>query len=209
MQISIFVWSCVLEKWSCISLRMTTIDMLPIYVDDHSRIILRYIYRFKDHHTGCFLYINKRTYDTDVADLRFIDKKIQTETSNKQRKTSTLGTVQSGAKPFTQMSPKTFSHNAEHHVKWKHRISVKHDSLVVLGLFCSQVLIEPTVNSSEYQNILESNVRPPVCQLKICLNWVMQQDDDYKAQQQIWNRTAEEEKNHGVAMAQSLIVGAP
>lgn len=65
------------------------------------------------------------------------------------------------------------------------------------------------MNSSEYQNILESNVRPPVCQLKICLNWVMQQDDDYKAQQQIWNRTAEEEKNHGVAMAQSLIVGAP
>lgn len=100
-------------------------------------------------------------------------------------------------------------HDAEHHVKWKHRISVKHDSLVVLGLFWSQVLIEPTVNSSEYQNILESNVRPPVCQLKICLNWVMQQDDDYKAQQQIWNRTAEEEKNHGVAMAQSLIVGAP
>lgn len=209
MQISIFLWSCVLEKWSCISLRMTTIDMLPIYVDDHSRIILHYIYRFKDHHTGCFLCINKRTYDTDVADLRFIDKKIQTETSNKQKKNSTLGTVQSGAKPFTQMSPKIFSHDAEHHVKWKHRISVKHDSLVVLGLFCSQVLIEPTANSSEYQNILESNVRPPVCQLKICLNWVMQQDDDYKAQQQIWNRTAEEEKNHGVAMAQSLIVGAP
>lgn len=188
---------------------MTTIDMLPIYVDDHSRIILRYIYRFKDHHTGCFLCINKRTYDTDVADLRFIDKKIQTETSNKQKKPSTLGTVQSGAKPLTQMSPKIFSHDAEHHVKWKHRISVKHYSLVVLGLFWSQVLIEPTVNSSEYQNILESNVRPPVCQLKICLNWVMQQDDDYKAQQQIWNRTAEEEKNHGVAMAQSLIVGAP
>lgn len=86
MQISIFLWSCVLEKWSCISLRMTTIDMLPIYVDDHSRIILHYIYRFKDHHTGCFLCINKRTYDTDVADLRFIDKKIQTETSNKQKK---------------------------------------------------------------------------------------------------------------------------
>lgn len=209
MQISIFLWSCVLEKWSCISLRMTTIDMLPIYVDDHSRIILHYIYRFKDHHTGCFLCINKRTYDTDVADLRFIDKKNSNRNIKQTKKTSTLGTVQSGAKPFTQMSPKIFSHDAEHHVKWKHRISVKHDSLVVLGLFCSQVLIEPTVNSSEYQNILESNVRPPVCQLKICLNWVTQQDDDYKAQQQIWNRTAEEEKNHGVAMAQSLIVGEP
>lgn len=136
-------------------------------------------------------------------------KKFKPKHQTNKKKTSTLGTVQSGAKPFTQMSPKIFSHDAEHHVKWKHRISVKHDSLVVLGLFCSQVLIEPTANSSEYQNILESNVRPPVCQLKICLNWVTQQDDDYKAQQQIWNRTAEEEKNHGVAMAQSLIVGEP
>lgn len=188
--------------------------MLPIYVDDHSRIILRYIYRFKDHHTGCFLCINKRTYDTDVADLRFIDKKIQTETSNKQKKLYT-GYCAVWSKVFHTDEPKVeiFSHNAEHHVKWKHRISaqttVKHNSLVVLGLFCSQVLIEPTMNSSEYQNILESNVRPSMCQLKICLNRVMQQDDDYKAQQQIWNRTAEEEKNHGVAMAQSLIVGAP
>ena len=84
----------------------------------------------------------------------------------------------------------------------QHIISYQLSSTAVEGWWFGLVL-QPqdmdTLNSSVYQDILASTVRPCVWQLKVGQkDWVMQ-----NAQQQIYNRMAEKEKSWGVAMVQS------
>ena len=59
------------------------------------------------------------------------------------------------------------------------------DSVIVLGCFAASgpgplALIEGTMNSALYQIILQENVRPSVCELKLKRSWVKQQDNDPK-----------------------------
>jgi hypothetical protein len=60
------------------------------------------------------------------------------------------------------------------------------ESLVLLGGYFAAsgpgrlALIEGTMNSALYQRILQENVRPAVCELKLKCSWVMQQDNDPK-----------------------------
>ncbi|KAK3537122.1 hypothetical protein QTP70_002140 [Hemibagrus guttatus] len=41
-------------------------------------------------------------------------------------------------------------------------------------------VINGTMNSAVYQNILKENVRPSVCDLRLKRTWVLQQDNDPK-----------------------------
>uniref|UniRef100_A0A8C6P1G5 Transposase Tc1-like domain-containing protein n=1 Tax=Nothobranchius furzeri TaxID=105023 RepID=A0A8C6P1G5_NOTFU len=65
--------------------------------------------------------------------------------------------------------------------------TVKHGggSVMVWGCFAASgtgrlAVINGTMNSTVYQNILKENVRPSVCQLKLKTSWLLQQDNDPK-----------------------------
>ncbi len=65
--------------------------------------------------------------------------------------------------------------------------TVKHGggSVMVWGCFAASgpghlAIIDGTMNSALYQKIMKENVQPSVCDLKLKLNWVMQQDNDLK-----------------------------
>ncbi len=65
--------------------------------------------------------------------------------------------------------------------------TVKHGggSVMVWGCFAASgpewlAIIDGTMNSALYQNILKENVQPSVCDLKLKRTWVMQQDNDPK-----------------------------
>ncbi|KAK3524035.1 hypothetical protein QTP70_017546 [Hemibagrus guttatus] len=58
-------------------------------------------------------------------------------------------------------------------------------SVMVWGCFAASghgrlAVINGTMNSAVYQNILKENVRPSVCDLKLKRTWVLQQDNDPK-----------------------------
>ena len=102
-----------------------------------------------------------------------------------------------------------FGHNTQQHVWWKHSISAQTPQTSCqarwwradgLGLFCSHGTLQSPWNPL-YQSILESNVRPPVWQLKLVWNWVT--DSDAKTQQQAYNRKPEKGKNQDAAVVQS------
>uniref|UniRef100_A0A8C5Q5S0 Transposase n=1 Tax=Leptobrachium leishanense TaxID=445787 RepID=A0A8C5Q5S0_9ANUR len=87
-----------------------------------------------------------------------------------------------------------FGKNTQYYVWRKKRYStptskphptVKHGggSIMVWGCFAASgpgriVVIDGKINSRVYQDILQENVRPSVCQLKLRRGWVMQQEND-------------------------------
>jgi len=103
---------------------------------------------------------------------------------------------------------KMFGYNAQQHVlrkpntayQHKHLIpTVKHGGGGLMIWACSAAtgpghlaVIESTMNSSVYQSILESNVRPSVWQLKLGWNWVINRtmipNTATHLQQKVWKR---------------------
>uniref|UniRef100_A0AAQ6ICM7 Transposase Tc1-like domain-containing protein n=1 Tax=Anabas testudineus TaxID=64144 RepID=A0AAQ6ICM7_ANATE len=89
-----------------------------------------------------------------------------------------------------------FGKNTQHYVCRKKGTAHQHQNLIpivkhgggsimVWGCFAASepvrvVVIDGKMNSRVYQGILQENVRPSVCQLKLHRGWVMQKDNDPK-----------------------------
>lgn len=77
-----------------------------------------------------------------------------------------------------------------------------------MGLFAvtgtgDPAVIEWTMNSYEYQSIVDSNVWPCLRQLKLGPHWVMHLDNDRKYSNKFTTEWLKKEKNQGFAISKS------